>query len=121
MSIERISPNTTTTFNLDNVRNQQTTIDTKMNEQSKGISYPEKEEQKVSKNDMQKIVNSMNDFLQPTHTSLKFELHEKLQEYYVTIVDDKTQEVVREIPSKKLLDVYAAMTEFVGLMVDKKI
>jgi flagellar protein FlaG len=29
--------------------------------------------------------------------------------------------VVKEIPSKKVLDMYAAMTEFVGLMVDKKI
>jgi flagellar protein FlaG len=63
----------------------------------------------------------MNKFLQASHTSLKFELHEELNEYYVTLVDDVTQEVVKEIPSKKLLDVYAAMTEFLGLMVDKKI
>ena len=67
------------------------------------------------------VVDSMNEFLQASHTSLKFVLHEKLNEYYVTLVDDLTQEVVKEIPSKKMLDMYAAMTEFVGLMVDKKI
>ncbi|MGY6213032.1 flagellar protein FlaG [Cytobacillus firmus] len=67
------------------------------------------------------VVGSMNDFLQASHTSLKFVLHEELNEYYVTIVDDLTQEVVKEIPSKKMLDMYAAMTDFVGLMVDKKI
>jgi flagellar protein FlaG len=73
-------------------------------------------EEKVSE-----VIESMNKFMQASHTSLKFELHEELNEYYVTLVDDVTQEVVREIPSKKLLDVYAAMTEFLGLMVDKKI
>lgn len=74
-----------------------------------------------SKEKMEELVKEMNDLLQPLQTSLKFVLHDKLHEYYVTIVDNKTQEVVKEIPSKKLLDVYAAMTEFVGLMVDKKI
>jgi flagellar protein FlaG len=67
------------------------------------------------------IVSSLNKFLQPSHTSIRFEFHEKLNEYYVMVIDDKTSEVIREIPSKKMLDFYAAMTEYVGLMVDKKI
>lgn len=75
----------------------------------------------VKKERLDGIIEGMNEFLQPSNTSLKFELHEKLNEYYVTIVDDITHEVVKEIPSKKMLDMYAAMTEFVGLMVDKKI
>jgi flagellar protein FlaG len=75
----------------------------------------------VKKERLDDIIEGMNEFLQPSNTSLKFELHEKLNEYYVTIVDDITHEVVKEIPSKKMLDMYAAMTEFVGLMVDKKI
>ncbi|WP_163099687.1 flagellar protein FlaG [Peribacillus alkalitolerans] len=74
-----------------------------------------------TKEKVEEVVSSMNKFLQPTHTSLKFEFHEKLNEYYVTLIDDRTQEIVREIPSKKILDMYAAMTEFIGLMVDKKI
>jgi flagellar protein FlaG len=73
------------------------------------------------KEKLEDIVTGLNEFLQPSYTSLKFELHDKLNEYYVTVIDDKTQEVVKEIPSKKLLDLYAAMTEFVGLVVDKKI
>ncbi|SFC24225.1 flagellar protein FlaG [Bacillus sp. OV322] len=75
----------------------------------------------VKKEKVEEVVDSLNQFLEPTHTSLKFKLHEKLNEYYVTVIDDKTQETIREIPSKKLLDFYAAMTGFVGIMVDKKI
>jgi flagellar protein FlaG len=37
------------------------------------------------------------------------------------VVDDKTNEIIKEIPSSKLLDAYADMMEFVGLLVDRKI
>jgi flagellar protein FlaG len=80
-----------------------------------------KEEQEASKEQLNNAVKSLNEFLKPPHTSLKFEIHDKLNEYYVTIVDDVTKEVVREIPSKKLLDMHAAMKEFIGLLFDKKI
>lgn len=73
------------------------------------------------KEKLDKVVEGLNEFLQPSDTSLKFELHDKLNEYYVTIVDNETSEVIKEIPSKKMLDLYAAMTEFLGLVVDKKI
>ncbi len=75
----------------------------------------------VSKENVQQVIDSLNKFLEPNNTSLKFELHKDLKEYYVTIVNNDTHEVVREIPSKKILDIYAAMTEFLGFVVDKKI
>lgn len=74
-----------------------------------------------SKEKVKEVVDGMNKLLEASPTSLKFEFHEKLHEYYVKIINDKTKEVVREIPPKKMLDFYAAMTEFLGLMIDKKI
>ncbi|MED4917420.1 flagellar protein FlaG [Geobacillus thermodenitrificans] len=74
-----------------------------------------------SNDELENVVNGLNELLQPSHTSIRFELHKELNEYYVQVVDVKTQEVVREIPPKKLLDMYAAMMEFVGLLVDRKI
>ena len=70
---------------------------------------------------MEEVVKGINEFLIPVNTSVKFILHEKLNDYYVNVVDDRTQEVIKEIPSKRLLDTYASMMEFVGLLVDKKI
>ncbi|WP_226529288.1 flagellar protein FlaG [Metabacillus niabensis] len=74
-----------------------------------------------SKEQLEKAVKGINNFIEFSSTHIEFKLHEKLNEYYVTVVDNATKEVVREIPSKKVLDVYAAMTEFIGLIVDKKI
>ena len=74
-----------------------------------------------AKEKVKEVVESLNTFLDPTQTAIRFEYHEDLNEYYVKVVDDVTDETIREIPPKKLLDFYAAMTEFVGIMVDEKI
>lgn len=78
-------------------------------------------ERPLSEETLEKVVNGLNELVQPSHTSVRFELHKELNEYYVQVIDEKTHEVIREIPPKKLLDMYAAMMEFVGLLVDKKI
>ncbi|MDW4528204.1 flagellar protein FlaG [Rossellomorea marisflavi] len=75
----------------------------------------------VNEDRLKMAIQGANEFLSSSNTHLKFEYHEQLNEYYVTVVDDITSEVVREIPPKKMLDMFAAMTEFVGLMVDEKI
>jgi flagellar protein FlaG len=74
-----------------------------------------------SKEKLEKVVDAMNKMLEPAHTSSKFVLHEKLNDYYVQIVDEVTREVVKEIPNKKFLDMYAEMIDFMGIFVDKKI
>ena len=80
-----------------------------------------KSEQQLPLEKAQQLTDSMNTFLESATTQLRFKLHDKLNEYYVTIIDMKTDEVVREIPSKKLMDIHAAMREFLGLLVDRKI
>ncbi|GGE81765.1 flagellar protein FlaG [Priestia taiwanensis] len=74
----------------------------------------------ITKEKIERVTGDMNKFLEPSRTHLQFKLHEKSNEYYVELVDDRTQEVIREIPSKKLLDMHAEMITFVGLLVDKK-
>jgi flagellar protein FlaG len=80
------------------------------------------EAQKVeSKEDIAKKIDSINKFISTTNSHLKFSLHEELNEYYVAIIDNRTNEVIKEIPPKKLLDMFAAMKETIGLFIDKKI
>lgn len=70
---------------------------------------------------LEKTVQGLNEFLSPTFTSVKFQLHEELDKYYVELVDRETKEVIREIPPKKLLDMYASMVEMIGIAVDRKL
>lgn len=71
--------------------------------------------------DLKTTVESVNGFIEPLDTNLKFVYHEQLNEYYVTLVNPLTNEVIREIPPKKMLDMYAAMTESLGMIIDEKI
>jgi flagellar protein FlaG len=98
-------------------------ISSKNVEQLQAIERQREEAQQepVTKEKLQGVVHGMNELLSSSNTHLKFEFHDELKEYYITIIDDQSKEVVREIPAKRLLDMHAAMTEFVGLMVDKKI
>ena len=66
-------------------------------------------------------VEGINEFLEPTKTAVKFQFHEELNEYYVQVVDSLTNEVLKEIPNKKFLDIYASMTELMGIIVDEKL
>ncbi len=75
----------------------------------------------VNRVEVETVVTKMNDFIEPLQTNLKFVLHDELNEYYVTIVNPDTNEVIREIPPKKMLDMYAAMAELMGLFIDRKI
>lgn len=111
--IERLSSTATISYNSD--------ITKKANSQVKTDIQGNQEEKLLNKEQVEEVVKSLNEFVQPTQTSIQFELHEESQEYYVKVIDVITKETIREIPSKKMLDIYAAMTQFLGLMFDRKI
>ncbi|MCM3313518.1 flagellar protein FlaG [Bacillus sp. FSL K6-6483] len=53
--------------------------------------------------------------------SLNFHIHEELDRIYVQVIDEETNEVVREVPPEKILDLVAAMLKSVGLIIDRHI
>ncbi|TDQ36939.1 flagellar protein FlaG [Aureibacillus halotolerans] len=67
------------------------------------------------------VVDSLNELMKPLHTHVQFKMHDKLNEYYITLIDTATEEVVKEIPPKKLLDAYYAMLVRFGVLVDEKV
>ena len=51
--------------------------------------------------------------------SLSYSIHEGSNRIHVTVRDAQSQEVLREIPAESRLDIYARITEFVGLLFDQ--
>lgn len=100
-------------------------VDSKASGEAKSDSAAQSDKNPSQSSDQKKkleeVIKGLNDFLEPRHTSLKFQLYEKLNQYYCQVIDDKTKEVIREIPPKKLLDAYATMAEQLGFIIDKKI
>lgn len=79
------------------------------------------DEQEITKEKLQQAVETVNEFLQINHSSSKFVLHEGLERYFVQLVDSETEEVVKEIPPRKLLDAFYEMQMLLGMIVDEKI
>ncbi|OBW58794.1 flagellar biosynthesis protein FlaG [Solibacillus silvestris] len=77
--------------------------------------------QEILKEKLQKAVESINEFFEINNSELKFVFHEGLEKFYVQLVNVDTDEVVREIPSKKMLDVFYEMQKLVGMIIDEKI
>ncbi len=65
-------------------------------------------------------INKANKQMLSRDTSLQFEPYDKTGDMIVRIIDTNTKEVIREIPSKKILDMVANMLEMAGLLVDEK-
>ncbi|MFT4414403.1 flagellar protein FlaG [Fredinandcohnia humi] len=121
MTISKISTSTSKNFNTDYIKNSKDLINKKEITIDNFQKLNDSSESEKPVGNIKEVVESLNRFMEPQNTYIKFELHEDLKEYYVTIVNNNTNEVLREIPSKKLLDIYSTMTEFLGLLVDKKI
>ncbi|MEW9109706.1 MAG: flagellar protein FlaG [Cytobacillus gottheilii] len=85
------------------------------------VDKNEQDQHEVSKDYLEEKITDTNNFLEPNFKSVKFQLHEDLNRYYVKVIDSDSKEVVREIPPKEFLDMIAKMTEFLGVLIDKKI
>lgn len=59
------------------------------------------------------------DAIQRVNTQLTFRKHDGTGRTLVELVDVETQEVVREIPPEKMLDIIAGIWEWSGLIVDR--
>lgn len=54
------------------------------------------------------------------HTNLSFKYHDETNRISITVKDSDTDEVIKEIPAEKALDMLAKAWEMAGLLVDEK-
>ncbi|WP_166786680.1 flagellar protein FlaG [Jeotgalibacillus salarius] len=71
--------------------------------------------------EIQRKVDQTNKLFEVNYTSVKFSVHEGTERMMIRVVDQQTDEVIREIPSEDFLDMVSKMVDYMGLMVDKKI
>ncbi len=50
----------------------------------------------------------------------EFSIHEKTNEIVVKVFDSQTDELIREIPNEKVLDMVAKICEMAGILVDER-
>ncbi|MBU3098604.1 carbon storage regulator CsrA [Clostridium sp. DSM 17811] len=93
----------------------QNTKDLKTVESNKELIKKENSEKEIKN-----AVNKINRFLDAEGTHLQYEKHDVLNQMIITVVDNNTNKVIEEIPSKQILDMVAKMCEMAGILVNKK-
>lgn len=78
------------------------------------------EEMDLFKEQISKELKKMNDRLTNKNINLEFKMHQRTHRIYVEMIDKTTKKVVKEIPSKKMLDMIGRIWDEMGIAVDKK-
>lgn len=66
-------------------------------------------------------VQQLNETLRIFDKRLHFDIHEETNRVMVQVLDAETEEVLREIPPERILDMVASIEEAIGLIVDERI
>lgn len=74
----------------------------------------------VPEEKLKDAINQVNQKIRPTHTECQFSYHEETNRIAIKVIDRDTQEVIREIPPEKTLDMLAKAWELAGILVDEK-
>lgn len=69
---------------------------------------------------VEELVEGLNQTLQVVDKRLQFLVHEMTGRIYVKVINQETEEVIREIPPEKILDLVGRIQELVGILVDEK-
>jgi len=95
---------------------------------AQGQTIPEKieesgkEENSADLSRMKDVVIDLQNKMRVLHNvNLNFSVHSASGKVMVTVVDEDMGEVIREIPSRELLDLAAKLEETIGLIFDKKV
>lgn len=65
-------------------------------------------------------IKKINEELVGANRELQISIHDDTKRIIAKVVDTDTKEVIKEIPSEKLLDMFYCMMEYSGLLVDEK-
>lgn len=107
------------TFNYANIRPIRDTIQDVDLDIKRNTKMDEKEEIDIT--EIEHLINQSNKQMLVYDRRLDISIHEKTKQIMVKVIDAGTDEVIREIPPEKVLDIKAKLAELRGIMLDKKV
>lgn len=78
-------------------------------------------EKEIPKDQLIKAIEKANKSFEPFNRRFEISMHDKIRAVMVKVIDSNTDEVIREIPPEKILDMVANMLEMAGIIIDEKI
>lgn len=107
------------TSNLNSAKNATDSVNEAEDQQDiKGKD--EKGKKKLNKEDVNQITAALNKFMGSINCDLEFKYYEKVDQLSVKMVDQKTNETIKEFPPEDIMKAMIKTKEWIGLFLDKK-
>ena len=81
---------------------------------------PEAQKEEVVSSKMKDAIDRVNSKIVPSKTRCEFSYHEDTKRVSIKVIDQNTEEVIREIPPEETLDMLSKMWELAGILVDER-
>lgn len=77
-------------------------------------------ERQFQREDLEKAVDDTNRMIFSDDRRFEFKVHERTGRIMVKLIDKESDEVIKEIPPEKILDLVASIWDLVGILVDER-
>ena len=84
------------------------------------VERPVHQDDSTSERVVKEAIDKANKILMGSNRKFEISIHEKTKDVLVKVVDADTNETIKEIPPKKLVDVMVSLCEMAGILFDKK-
>lgn len=92
-----------------------------INKEGVNDKFTDKNDKKeIDEDTLIKMINQANKAFEAKYTRLEFSIHKETHEIVVKVYDKETNELIREIPPEKILDIIAKLWELAGIFVDER-
>jgi len=79
------------------------------------------EPQKIdSQKDMEDLVKELNQAIDPFHTSLRFGFDDTSEDFFVSVIESKSNRMIRRFPAEKAAEFLPKIQEVNGFLFDEK-
>jgi flagellar protein FlaG len=95
-------------------------VDGKVSVGHNGDRLSKEELSEVDKEKLYKEVEKVNEQLQMQNHSLRFKFSDEAEQFYVEVIDNRTQEVIDSIPGKHMIELAAKLKDMIGFFIDEK-
>ena len=79
-----------------------------------------KDKTKLTQEDLEELSKALNHFLSLFNLETKLVYNKDAGQVVVQVIDQRTNEVIKQIPPEELLEVAKKIHDFVGLLLEKK-
>jgi uncharacterized FlaG/YvyC family protein len=80
-------------------------------------SEPKGEDRKEG---LEKMVERLNRVAKELGHRLSFDLYEGTEEFYAKVIDRRTNDIVKMVPAKEVLELHRRLQEVIGVIVDRE-